>query len=72
MVAAQFLKLSGLSDQTLGKVKKDLYVCKWRGASLLSKGWGVDISNQISDIRCWANNQILANIHQRERDFPPC
>ena len=37
MVAAQFLKLSGLSDQTLGKVKKDLYVCKWRGASLLSK-----------------------------------
>ena len=27
MVAAQFLKLSGLSDQTLGKVKKDLYMC---------------------------------------------
>ena len=27
MVAAQFLKLSGLSDQTLGKVKKLNYYC---------------------------------------------
>ena len=28
MVAAQFLKLSGLSDQTLGKVEKEL--CVWK------------------------------------------
>ena len=53
MVAAQFLKLSGLSDQTLGKVEKELYVWKWGGEGGGGSYQQVDLAVSNLAIRYW-------------------